>query len=199
MIRRLFARARTALARLVHGHPAAVLEDICWCGIHHLGDYIHYRTPATSLRWIPEITDPATPAPEAEDGTVLFRIDPPKEAHAVAGFVAAAVRDARVIEDTMARVNETLISKVDALDFLLPKTLDPDLLQEAIASIEGTPGTVRLKPAQVRIDEAVTAERARLLGELEKVRHRDHTHPATPNTYFWGITVAERIIRGEQP
>lgn len=40
----LLFRARRALASLLRPRTAQVQEDVCWCGIHHLGDYWHDPT-----------------------------------------------------------------------------------------------------------------------------------------------------------
>lgn len=42
-------------------------------------------------------------------------------------------------------------------------------------------------------------ERESVADQIHAVRHRNHTHPATPDTYYWGVTTAEKIARGEQP
>lgn len=41
---RLLLRARLALASLLRPRTIAAQEDVCWCGIHHLGDYWHDPT-----------------------------------------------------------------------------------------------------------------------------------------------------------
>lgn len=56
----LLLRARRAAASLLSPRTVQVQEDVCWCGIHHLGaGYVHPR-PA-GVYWIPEIADPTAP------------------------------------------------------------------------------------------------------------------------------------------
>lgn len=41
---RLRALARRLLVRLIPIKPIQAQEELCWCGIHHLGDYWHDPT-----------------------------------------------------------------------------------------------------------------------------------------------------------
>lgn len=68
-MRQLLARARRAAASLLHPRILLVQEDVCWCGIHHLGDYVHVHEPVsranlgpiTGVWWVPEVADPTAP------------------------------------------------------------------------------------------------------------------------------------------
>lgn len=122
----------------------------------------------------------------------------PARTAAVAGFVAAAVREARDLDDTMAKVDEVIsrTRPVDLNDVLAKRgVLTDENLQKARSLVDvtlaGSP-----PPQRARIEAELRTE---LADQLKAVRHRNKTHPATPDTYFWGITVAERIIRGDHP
>lgn len=196
-MRRLLARARRAVALFLHPRNLLVQEDVCWCGIHHLGGYVHVPGPVTG------------------------DLSPVRRA-AVAGFVAAAVRDAQHLEGRMARANG-IIARTEPIDTgtFLAKcgVLTDENLQKASALVavaragSPPPQPLRFLDRQIAQLEAAEAERVaredelwleaiarnNILDQLEAVRHRDRTHPATPDTYFWGITTAERIIRGDHP
>lgn len=43
-MRRLVARVVRVVASFLRPRTVAVQEEICWCGIHHLGDYWHDPT-----------------------------------------------------------------------------------------------------------------------------------------------------------
>lgn len=75
-MKRLVARARRAAARAVRGRPRVIQEDVCWCGIHHLGaGYVHLRP--TGVWWVPNVDNPACPT--TVELAAGIRLDQPKE------------------------------------------------------------------------------------------------------------------------
>jgi hypothetical protein len=58
------------------------------------------------------------------------------------------------------------------------------------------PRRIQSEEDRLRIEAEVRND---LLDRLAAVRHRADLEHATPDTYFWGITTAERIVGGGQP
>jgi hypothetical protein len=106
-MRRLVAR----LARAITRTRPVVHEDVCWCGIHHLGGYIHDPTPVTHWHFDPALIE-ADPAPSLDD---LLQADPTLRTVTVelAADITAFQRFARTgaVPAAQAMVNATTIAK----------------------------------------------------------------------------------------